>query len=114
MTEAPNHLSAEDEKKLRQLEQFGQRIDEAEHKLDGKPSIIAQTNRDSGLAWRVMVDIIAGPAVGLLIGYALDKVTGLSPLFILLCFFLGMGGGFLNAYKTATKKTNAVGFKQKK
>ncbi|TAH36055.1 MAG: AtpZ/AtpI family protein [Alphaproteobacteria bacterium] len=114
MDQAHNHLSAEDEKKLRQLEKFGQRIDAAEEKLDGKPSVIAQANRDSGLAWRVMVDIIAGPAVGLLVGYALDKATGLSPLFILLCFFLGMGGGFLNAYKTATKKSNAVGFKKEK
>ncbi len=115
MSDAPDNLSAEDEKKLRQLEQFGNRIEAAEHKLDGpESSIIAQTNRDSGIAWRVMVDIIAGPAVGLLIGYALDKVTGLSPLFILVCFFLGMGGGFLNAYRTATRKSAAIGFKKPK
>ncbi len=88
------------------LDSLGTRIEKAEAEIHGaSPAFVAQVQRDSNMAWRVLADIISGPVAGLLIGYALDEWLGTSPLFILLCFFLGMAGGFLNAYRTAMRKT---------
>ncbi len=115
MTDPIPPLLPEDREKLRQLDQFAERVQAAEDRLDGKRSgLIGQVNRDSGLAWRVMVDIVAGPAVGMLVGYLADQHFGTSPGFILAGFFLGVGGGFMNAYKTATGKGSAVGLKNPK
>ena len=88
---------------------------EAQQKLDGKKDgIVAEASRDSNIAWRVMADIISAPAMGLLIGFALDRWLGTKPLFILVCFFIGLGAGFLNAYRTGMGYGSAIGFKKKK
>lgn len=110
--ERPDPLSI-DQAAEAQWKKIGERIEGAQEKLSPKQQGVAgDINRSSSLAWRVLIDIISAPAVGLLIGYFLDRWLGMSPLFILLCFFLGMGGGFLNAYRTAMGKGAAVGFKK--
>jgi ATP synthase protein I len=92
------------------LAELGNKIAQAEATSQGKNNLIAQVNRESGLAWRVMVEIAAGPTLGLWLGYWLDRQFGTSPLWVLALFFIGLAAGFLNAYKSATKKNRAVGF----
>lgn len=57
-----------------------------------------------GLSWamKVISELIAGVIVGLLIGFFLDKCLDTTPLFILICLLLGLGGSMMNIYRLVT------------
>lgn len=45
------------------------------------------------LAWRMVVDLAAGIAVGLTIGWGLDSLFGTKPLFMVVFVLLGFAAG---------------------
>lgn len=45
------------------------------------------------LAWRMVVDLTAGIAVGLTIGWGLDSLFGTKPLFMIVFVLLGFAAG---------------------
>jgi ATP synthase protein I len=53
--------------------------------------------------------MIAAVLVGLLIGWALDRVLDTTPWLLVLFVFLGAGAGGLNAYRVAKGYDSAVG-----
>lgn len=94
-------------------DKLGARIEEVREETEPrKTSEAVEYQRGSNMAWTILIELCAALGIGLFIGYALDKWLGTSPLFILVCAFLGIGGGFLNAYRAATGKPNTVGFKK--
>lgn len=64
----------------------------------------------TGLAFRVGVELVAGVVVGGAIGYGLDRWLGTSPLFLIVMFFLGAGGGIMNVWRAAMGQGLAVGY----
>jgi ATP synthase protein I len=44
--------------------------------------------------------------MGFAIGYWLDRATGLSPLFTILFFFMGVAAGIVNVIRTASSYGN--------
>ncbi|MCR9174466.1 MAG: AtpZ/AtpI family protein [Alphaproteobacteria bacterium] len=64
----------------------------------------------TGLAFRVGVELVAGVVVGGAIGYGLDRWLGTSPLFLIVMFFLGAGGGMMNVWRAAMGQGLAVGY----
>ena len=52
---------------------------------------------------RISVELLSGVIVGATIGFFLDRWLNTTPLFFLLCFFLGVAGSGLNIYKIARK-----------
>jgi ATP synthase protein I len=56
---------------------------------------------DFGPAVRVAVDLVAGVAVGVFIGWLLDRWLGTTPWLLLLFFILGAAGGITNVLRTA-------------
>lgn len=52
-----------------------------------------------GVAFRIASDMIAGIAVGLGIGYELDRWTGYRPAFIITFAMLGMAAGLRNVWR---------------
>lgn len=48
---------------------------------------------------RMSIEIVAGIVVGTFIGYWLDKLFDTLPLFLILCFCLGVAGSALNIYR---------------
>ena len=48
---------------------------------------------------QVGIEVVAGVAVGCLIGYGLDRWFGTSPLLLVVFFFMGAAAGMLNAYR---------------
>ena len=64
--------------------------------------------------FRLTVDLIAGIAVGAGLGLLLDYWLETSPLFLILCFFLGSAAGILNVYRSATRQGLAVGYSKPK
>ncbi|MGE0251264.1 MAG: AtpZ/AtpI family protein [Dongiaceae bacterium] len=101
-----SHIPEQDNKE----KELSAKIAKARQELEDGPSVFsAEDQQVSNSAWQILIEIAAGPAVGLLIGIALDRWLGTTPLFILLCLFLGLGGGFLNAYRAAMGQGRQIG-----
>ena len=65
------------------------------------PDEAAHRARALGLAFRIITDLVAAPIVGCVIGWLVDRVSGLSPLFLVIFFFLGLAAGVINVMRTA-------------
>lgn len=85
---------------LRSLET---RLQAARQRLGGERRKPRRPVDNSGMAagFRVAVDLIAGLAVGVGIGLALDVWLGTSPWLLILFFFLGSGAALMNVIRTA-------------
>lgn len=94
-----------DQERLRQLDQ---RIAKAKGavapKADRKKSGVSQ----SEMAWRMVIDLVAGLVIGMGIGFGLDALFDTRPLFLVLFVLLGFAAGVRVMLQTAaemTKKT---------
>ncbi len=56
-----------------------------------------------GLAWRLMVEMLAGIGVGGFVGWWMDKWFQTAPVFLLLLLLLGMAAGLLNSVRTVAE-----------
>jgi ATP synthase protein I len=59
-------------------------------------------DKDTRSAWGYMgigSQMVAATFVGVGIGWWLDKVTGWSPVFLVIFFFLGSAAGFISVYR---------------
>ena len=56
-----------------------------------------------GLAWRLSLEFVAAFAIGGLMGFGLDKLTGLAPLFLLIGFGFGFAAGVLLVVRTSAE-----------
>jgi len=65
-----------------------------------------------GLGFRIAVDMLAALLVGVGLGLVLDRWLNTVPLFLILFLFLGGAAGILNAYRTATRQSMAVGYRK--
>ena len=61
---------------------------------------------------RLTIDLISGIAVGVGLGWLLDRWLGTSPFLLILFFFLGSAAGILNVYRNATRQGLAVGYRK--
>jgi ATP synthase protein I len=62
---------------------------------DEEPSVLKQLARLSTIG----VTLVAATAIGLAIGYWLDRVFGTSPWLTLTFTLFGIAGGFLNLFR---------------
>ena len=62
----------------------------------------ASTIRTLGALSAVGFAFVLAVVIGATIGYWIDRLTGLSPLFFLLFFFFGLAAGILNVVRTAS------------
>ena len=63
-----------------------------------------------GLGFRIATELVAGIAVGTLIGYALDGWLGTRPWLMVVFLFLGAAAGTMNVYRAAKGLDDSVGF----
>jgi ATP synthase protein I len=96
-------LSAQDPQKLRDL---GKRLDDAQAKRAVRLGRPAQTQ--SGIAGRLVTELVAAIAVGSGIGWGTDWLFGYfgihtKPVFLIVFFMLGAAAGFLGVIRTANK-----------
>lgn len=80
--------------------EFDKRLDRA---LRKKKSQQAEqpTGTAIGIAFRIATDLVAAIAVGVGIGWLLDRWLETKPLFLLIFFFLGAGAGLMNVIRVA-------------
>lgn len=67
------------------------------------------------LAWRMVVELVAGLAIGFGIGYGLDTLLGTMPLFLVLFIFAGFAAGvktMLRSAQEVQERTAATAAKQ--
>ncbi|MBC8338116.1 MAG: AtpZ/AtpI family protein [Rhodospirillales bacterium] len=63
-----------------------------------------------GLAMRVGVELVSALAIGVAIGWLLDRWLGTRPWLMLVFIFLGGAAGILNVYRMASGFGYAVGY----
>ena len=85
----PNPLDDLPQDRLKALED---RIEQAKAVEDDSPHMkkdYAQAN----LAWRMVIELVAGLGIGFGMGYGLDYAFGTMPLFLVIFIFLGLAAG---------------------
>lgn len=64
----------------------------------------------ANLAWRMVIELVAGLGIGFGMGYGLDRLFGTMPLFLVIFIFLGFAAGIktmLNSAKEIEKQQAA-------
>jgi ATP synthase protein I len=47
----------------------------------------------ANLAWRMVIELVAGLGIGFGVGFGLDRLLGTMPLFLVIFIFLGLAAG---------------------
>jgi ATP synthase protein I len=63
---------------------------------------------NAGFFMRLGMELVAGVLVGAGAGIMLDRWLSTTPLFMIICFFLGAAGGALNLWRLAQSKPASV------
>ena len=98
MAEEPDHEAerARDIERLRALEaRLGEKS--AKPQVSRGEEHFSQAN----MAWRMVTELVAGLGIGFLIGFGLDYVTGLRPVFMVVFVLLGLVAGIKTMMRTA-------------
>jgi len=95
---------------------MSERADEADHAtrmkaleariaaLKGEPEEKSHTDEhysQAHLAWRMVIELVAGLGIGFGIGFALDSLFGTMPLFLVLFILLGFVAGIRTMLRSA-------------
>lgn len=67
------------------------------------------------LAWRMVIELVAGLTIGFGIGYGLDTLFGTTPIFLVLFIFAGLAAGvktMLRSAKDVQERTAATAAKR--
>ena len=75
-------------------------------KAKGKPEEAAHQEShysQAQVAWRMVIEIVAGIGIGFGIGYGLDYLLGTTPLLMILFIFLGFAAGIKTMMRTAAE-----------
>jgi len=88
-----------DEEKLPSLSALQEKIDSIKDKENYKEK--SGKGSDLSQAMRLSIDLVAGVAVGLGVGYFLDNFLATMPLFMIIGLFIGMAAGVKNMLRSA-------------
>lgn len=66
---------------------------------------------EKGKALRAGTDLVAALAVGIFLGYWVDRWLDTKPWGVIFFVFVGFAAGFLNIYRSQTGQDYKVGFK---
>lgn len=91
----PNHPS--DSARLKALEA---RIAAVKATVEPVPHM-KQDHSQAQLAWRMVVELVAGLMIGFGIGYGLDILFGTMPIFLVLFIFAGLAAGVKTMMRSA-------------
>ena len=82
------------------LDELGRRLDRARKAAESGPTR-RSASREFGVAYRVFVELLAGVAVGGVLGWFADGWLGTRPWLTLALTALGFAAGMANALRTA-------------
>lgn len=90
-------MSSPDPEKLKDLEQRISAIKAATAPAPAKEEHYTMAN----MAWRMVIELVAGIAIGFGIGFGLDTLFGTMPIFLILFIGLGLTAGIRTMMRTA-------------
>jgi ATP synthase protein I len=64
------------------------------------------------MAWRIGLELVVAVAVGLALGWVIDRWFGTRPWGMIALFFLGVAAGMMNVWRAVKGMTGAVGYRQ--
>lgn len=76
-----------------------------------RPGDRGEAQKGVGLAVRVGIELAGTLAVGVAIGWGLDRWLGTGPWLMVVFFFLGSAAGMLNVYRAAKEIGLAPGYR---
>ena len=99
-----------DKDKPPDLRAFEARLKEAESR---RPPEDTRSERGKGLsfAFRIGTELVAGIAVGVGIGWLLDRWLGTKPWLMIAFFVLGAMAGMMNVYRAVAGLGSQVGYR---
>lgn len=84
------------------LDALSKRIAAAKEAAEGpRRSHQKEDYSQAQLAWRMVVELVAGLAIGFGIGYGLDTLLGTMPVFLVLFIFAGFAAGVKTMLRSA-------------
>lgn len=70
---------------------------------DSTASAISEAHRQGQLAWRMVIELVAGLLIGFGIGYGIDWALGTQPWFMLIFTILGFVAGIKTMLRSAAE-----------
>jgi ATP synthase protein I len=89
-----------DPDRQRQFDELATRIDAAKKAQAPRPRT-EDHHSQAQLAWRMVIELVAGLGIGFGIGYGLDSLFGTIPIFLVLFTFLGLAAGIKTMLRSA-------------
>ena len=89
-----------DEPHKQRMAQLDERITAAKKAQAPKPRADEHYSQ-AQLAWRMVIELVAGLGIGFGIGYGLDRLFGTLPIFLVLFVFLGLAAGVKTMLRSA-------------
>lgn len=83
-----------------QLKKLEERINQMRDEMEPGPRADEHFSM-ANLAWRMVIELVAGLGIGFGIGYGLDWLFGTSPFLMVLFIFLGFAAGVKTMIRTA-------------
>ncbi len=89
-----------DPDRQQQLSRLEAKIAAAKKSQEPKPRADEHYSQ-AHLAWRMVIELVAGLGIGFGIGYGLDSLFGTLPIFLVLFVFLGLAAGVKTMMRSA-------------
>jgi ATP synthase protein I len=100
-----------DAERLKALEA---RIATAKAAVEGPRKAESSGHRQAQLAWRMVIELVAGLGIGFGIGYGLDALFGTMPIFLVLFIFAGLAAGVKTMLQSAREAQSRIDAGQEK
>ena len=95
----PRHRPADPEADRRRIDELDAQLKKARGTVEKPREPAAVSHRQTAVAYRVMVDMIAGLLVGGFLGYWLDRWLGWAPYGLIGGLIVGFAAGVNNAWR---------------
>ena len=84
------------------LKRLEERIEAAKSATAPRPKI-EEHHSQAQLAWRMVIELVAGIVIGFGIGFGLDKLFGTLPIFLVIFVLLGFAAGVRTMMRSAAE-----------
>ncbi len=89
-----------DDRETDRLRALEERIAKAKRAQDPRPRADEHYSQ-ANLAWRMVIELVAGLMIGFVIGYGLDTLLGTMPVFLMIFTMLGFAAGVQTMVRSA-------------
>jgi len=83
------------------LKDLDDRIEALKASVETTAPHVEEHYSQAQLAWRMVIELVAGLGIGFGIGYGLDSLFGTIPIFLVIFTFLGLAAGIQTMMRSA-------------